>query len=1089
MSIDIKKVNEDFVLSDYTKQIAINFKWQQDYPTLWTLIEASCDKIYATIHEKVANYVQNIRDIDFCNLHALNSLAHEMGQQSIFSYDLAFPPELERLMSILSVSKNYMPEVQRLLLTSTVESLCAGYMASTSIPTFSGWNVFGSNSMFDNSLSAFNSITGESTVTKNWSTLPSISGEILNDIVLEDATFLMSTGVDFISEILNAHLYAHTRDIDLLTTCGIVIPPNAVTEEAIYAALNYKQEVVYDKWKSANQYVGFLDDIWPEQDPYRKASYTSSTSADMITTATSILKDMCVKASYLRDTLKSVTKKYSMIGTANSIEDNIAELIRRSFTKQQGLTNWRFDPLPASKYEVDSGFYSATKDVSSQALIETFGPSLSGIGGLTVEVIEHYDKTEYMNIRSITPNVTGVLSYTTTYATSSWIDFNGIYQSTVVQVAVPTPVDTGAPSIQGGNLQYWMPEFVKYYKSTSQYTSAQLHEYFVNVGFNAEQLSAADMWLISGDSIVDESTTSGLFLPSIWSTFAASGYTNPPSMADLSGVPAPNYIGVDPLLIPSNGWIIPPVDITVLQSKFIGTSAGDYPPLNYKNQQYPTVASQPFIWNLVEKSYALAPTINESPLWSTITEVSGDLRDSFGKILNSWKYNAHELHGYNTYYENSLNLNYQQVEDSRVDIDGPYKEDALMVYASQQSLIALTGFYDQLARYSLQFDDVSARTHYKNFDPYDRVYRQLSNWRTEVRDLSGQCPFENKNIQNIDPALHNYSGGVITAFDGDVYDNQYTLFKKDSVAYETPGVLWMRMRSHPIAFPAMSGVIQNVTTSGEALDILNSFGYAYDAVEVISGDFTAGHKYAKCVVTRPEDGFEVASWHPKTYGGNNCENNPYYDTLVIYDYMLMNLCDPYSVDGIEQMFSKCYDFFIDGSEIVLIGQALSGISGTMTNVLQDKIAVLTVESKTINTMVSGESATDDVFFVTANSIITPKSILLGDVGIGILKYVGHFFTSDMINFVVFDNWIASTIKFNVYKYNRVTYKFDKNPYVVEVSTVPEPKNSGCQFVLSESKDLISIGYLNDDETHVTTIDFNKNEIVKSKSLAMTWELP
>ena len=106
---NIQKVNEDFDAEGYYNSLVLA-EHLQDKPIffkdfLGTIVGGALAQPYElgkTIYEKIANYVDNHSDIDKANIDQLISFCKELSIQ-FEQYNYPFPPQLMRLMNILSI--------------------------------------------------------------------------------------------------------------------------------------------------------------------------------------------------------------------------------------------------------------------------------------------------------------------------------------------------------------------------------------------------------------------------------------------------------------------------------------------------------------------------------------------------------------------------------------------------------------------------------------------------------------------------------------------------------------------------------------------------------------------------------------------------------------------------------------------------------------------------------------------------------------------------------------------------------------------------------------------------------------------------
>lgn len=106
---NVQKINEDFDAEGYFNSLVLA-EHLQDKPVffnnfLGTIVGGTSAQPYElgkTIYEKIANYVDNHADIDKSNIDQLISFCKELSIQ-FEQYNYPFPPQLMRLMNILSI--------------------------------------------------------------------------------------------------------------------------------------------------------------------------------------------------------------------------------------------------------------------------------------------------------------------------------------------------------------------------------------------------------------------------------------------------------------------------------------------------------------------------------------------------------------------------------------------------------------------------------------------------------------------------------------------------------------------------------------------------------------------------------------------------------------------------------------------------------------------------------------------------------------------------------------------------------------------------------------------------------------------------
>ena len=773
---DLIKVNGDFSSTNKAIDYAINPVWQ-NYTALWEFVSASQEGIGKVIYEHIANLVQNVRDIDTCGLHQLYSIAQELDVEDIFSYDLAYPSELEEIMNTLSISRSYNIISGYVLHNETLQDM---YSSIGTTPSNIEYYDISGNITLSSSFATTGIGTDMwSEVNENYYTsTPTTSSRIQmsNTQNIETGTRLRFTDtlgpyyVQCTNVSTNSYIdisgYPLTANISLLEYADNklileddtylsgfiehIIQQNLIKNSTFLGVGAYNNiQLEESAYKRSLEYQGFMDDIY-----YNPQSiWDSSTSAEIISYCTHILRNICIRASYQRETLKTIAQKHAMIGSTRAIEKLIGEYILRSFTKKE---NWRLYVEPSGALK--------PQELNDAYKMEESLPSISSIfNTFDVKVIEAWDNSESMNISAESPLLCGITGYTPTTSITSTIDLSGnIVTGTITGESPVYAQGLCGYVVTGGNSRFWEGEYLSDAILLSETNSAEISAFYHNIGLTGD---FSQMW---------ETQTN------LWDIYATSGLDRMAVIPDLTGTPTSAYINTPVSAIPNSGWLVEPTSLSNIHKKYIGVTSGAVPPANIKNQIYPTIAPQPFIWNLVEKLYEDFPNIYQTLLFTdqTASENLSTQVDICGNLIDSWLFYNQEYIGYNTQYEQSTNLDFNDKFNPAIDRDGPFDVDALSAFIeytlSGSTPISeyMSGFYGHIE---------------KNFDitlsESPSICAQLSKFDNNILSLSAE---------------HIYQ------YQYDQLDNHYMLYKDDD-EFETHGQIWMRYRNHPLPFPLSNG--------------------------------------------------------------------------------------------------------------------------------------------------------------------------------------------------------------------------------------------------------------------------------------------
>lgn len=118
---DIKKTNTDFSFIETVADMAVNKDFTRGYRSLldgnnnettfiWNALSAIGQDVSETIYENILNYINNVSNIDTCNVKALKSMCQVLG---VSNYGILqnlnnIPNEVLQLIDIFSINKKYL---------------------------------------------------------------------------------------------------------------------------------------------------------------------------------------------------------------------------------------------------------------------------------------------------------------------------------------------------------------------------------------------------------------------------------------------------------------------------------------------------------------------------------------------------------------------------------------------------------------------------------------------------------------------------------------------------------------------------------------------------------------------------------------------------------------------------------------------------------------------------------------------------------------------------------------------------------------------------------------------------------------------
>jgi hypothetical protein len=100
------KSKHDFNFSEVLKHASNNDYWRGK-EALWTVISGACNEAGKEYFVKQSNFIQNLADIDTCNIHSLKSIAKSVAAEDYTNFLLEnYPEKIVDLLNLFSVPKH-----------------------------------------------------------------------------------------------------------------------------------------------------------------------------------------------------------------------------------------------------------------------------------------------------------------------------------------------------------------------------------------------------------------------------------------------------------------------------------------------------------------------------------------------------------------------------------------------------------------------------------------------------------------------------------------------------------------------------------------------------------------------------------------------------------------------------------------------------------------------------------------------------------------------------------------------------------------------------------------------------------------------
>jgi len=822
------------------------------------------------------------------------------------------------------------------------------------------------------------------------------------------------------------------NDIVILIEDYIDNPTNENTLAVQPHLINYTPGNVVSNQDEIDQYYAFMSDIF---------NITGKSKYEIIDAVSIILRNICVRTSYYRETLKFIMQKHSEVGSRNAIIHILEEYILRSFTKRE-------DWLQGTDFE-------KIGELSGNLLDELLTNIIDIGQEFQINVEEYYDTTEYLNINK-TDDISGDgnLKY--------WYDFN---EAPPISANLSGEFETWNPLNNAFILDNGISADISNGYDIEPLTSDiyDFHQHLKKVAYNnilESEHSADEVYnfydqlglpgRLSGDwdsnDIYDNAPKLD-FLTKIYDTYTPQNITG-----DLF-----EFYDFD-----NKQFEI--VSLDDLYSKYLNTNTGFDPAVNFKNQNFASIASQPYIWNLVKKIEKRGfQNIDVMQLPSDDDRTVDEERDIYGNLINatysnlnpilsgeyipskSWMSHNNEFICYKSNFEHSHNLKYNYEPSIMIDFDGPFKPASLSKYLEILEYCKI-GTSNEFSEDMFKFELLEGmKDEYKNLTRFF----DLSQTRNGVNILNQLYEFRNEIIE-----LKNKQ---IVKFVTDSSGNSYILYKDNKLNYDETGIVWMRYRNHPLSFPLSS---KNWHKIDDATAYNTGQVYLRDSGSILQ---------------------ELA---------NNC-----YDIGIAEDsfYILgnTNKKDENNENIIETVY--LYDDF--GNPIYL-----SDVDGNivtpnvhLTEDRTDKttfIYVFQFGYESINSL----SLTEDVFSLIYDQNIKPARVELTG---KIASFVGVYFKDEHMIFTYIQNFNNTNDTYNVNlnfsRYNLLKLEFEEveSKYITDL---PQNRLNNFQKIwhLAKGENLLSISYecilQNESTTYsgIVTIDLNVHSLRTDDIQIMEW---
>lgn len=238
---------------------------------------------------------------------------------------------------------------------------------------------------------------------------------------------------------------------------------------------------------------------------------------------------------------------------------------------------------------------------------------------------------------------------------------------------------------------------------------------------------------------------------------------------------------------------------------------GKEPYRNIKNSTHASYQVHPYLFNFIEAANYQFPV--ENAFYNNINQELEDadtlkklnqLIGEYGQVINVAMNNQYDYSGYKSKYETSTHesvINSRGKKYRSIDYDGAFYPDAVNEFLENP-------------------DKIIKDIRNLSGDFYKQYYYPLNLNQSQINFICDQLEEHYKQIKDkAETKAQKNEVWDIYKYGRDAYENAYILYKKyksdnptEKEKLNTKGELWIRLKDHPIAFPAFQGTHPQIDT-------------------------------------------------------------------------------------------------------------------------------------------------------------------------------------------------------------------------------------------------------------------------------------
>ena len=739
----------DFVINDKFKKglqdLKAGYKTKDTY--IWEVLSSMNGDVSETIYENILHYIENIANVDTCKISSLKSMMKSIGiEYSIFNNIEKIPLEIQKLMDILSVNKRYLYKNNFLKVA------------------------------FKNEL--YKNVTVSSDIELN------VPCDTISDEQYEN--YIKTIYYNFLSGIVNLKYADKENSIDYQNCIWYGLKDELIDKSStvkISKFIEFKtqnnitnlfnEEKIVDNIDigedNINNYVGVEKELLLKEIEYRAQPIS--------------LNRPQTKYNYYRE--KKVKEYFEFIEwkcNSKDLFDNIQSVgydIDNNFLELKTLNNEQennekliiTNPNSSIGYEINNKMINDVVDnlATMTLLIQTIRSKIK------IEVQKNYMKGTYNLLKYIINEYLISLSNSKIFKESEKevikeiknrlrdikgedINIIDYYDTTEYY-----NIDTNTINDKNLNEKYWEYDSLDYI-TNSAFEKSQINEFYNNT--------------LNCKNKVDKIEN---FLSTLYNYGASK-----------------THIENDKIVYQNSSQ--QQAEYHILMS-YGGQDFTYYPYYNHKNTTHPSFQIHPYLNNFITDfgyRYPVENTFYNDAIYNLEDMLISNLIGNYGQVIDVAMNNQYDFSGYKTKYEQSPHTEKGYISKI-VDYEGAFYPAAVVDLINDRQ-----NFINSIKNKEIT-DNKSSY--------YEKYYAHLGLTDEECIIIANKLDTYITMINDIVSYKNNKSDVYdIYKYATDINDNTYILYKKyDSEnptfkeKQNTTGQLWVRIKNHPIAFPAFYG--------------------------------------------------------------------------------------------------------------------------------------------------------------------------------------------------------------------------------------------------------------------------------------------